>query len=133
MLINSKCIKDMKRKQTRVQSPVPAKNFQWYKVMRIEGSNVAAANFDFQASFHASLSSQKIQRKFLKDSQSRRKREQNYLCGNQSRRIRESTHHSSHNRAVAVGERQEQEKQDLLGQVSRLWKREELKLCKFIQ
>jgi hypothetical protein len=78
--------------------------------MRIKGSNVAAANFDFQVSFRPSLSSRKIQRKFLKESQSRRKREQKSLCGNQSRRKRESTHHSLHNRAVAVGERREEEK-----------------------
>ncbi len=78
--------------------------------MRIEGSNVAAANFDFQVSFQTSLPLQKIWQKFLKDSQSRRKREQKSLCRNQSRRKRESAHHSLHNRAVAVGERQEEEK-----------------------
>jgi hypothetical protein len=33
--------------------------------MRIKGSNVAAANFNFQASFRPSLSSRKIQQKFL--------------------------------------------------------------------
>ncbi len=49
----------------------------------------------FQVSFRPSLSLWKIQRKFLKDSQSRRKREQKSLRGNQSRRQRESTHHSS--------------------------------------
>ena len=78
--------------------------------MRIEGSNVAAANFDFQVFFQASRSSRKIQRKFLKDIQSRRKREQKSLCSNQSRRKRESTYHSLRNRAVAIGERQEEEK-----------------------
>ncbi len=79
--------------------------------MRIEGSNVAAANFDFQAVFQASrFFSRKIQRKFLKDSQSRRKREQKSLRGNQSRRKRESTYHSLRNRAVAIGEIQEEEK-----------------------
>jgi hypothetical protein len=41
------------------------KKFQWLKVMRIEGSNVAAANFDFQVSFQASLSLQKIQQRVL--------------------------------------------------------------------
>jgi hypothetical protein len=29
------------------QSPVPAKKFQWKKVIRIEGSNLTAANFKY--------------------------------------------------------------------------------------
>jgi hypothetical protein len=73
--------------------------------LRIEGSNLAAANFNFQVlSFWASPTES------LTDSQSIRKREQKSLCGNQSRWKRDSTHHSSHNWAVAIGERQEEEK-----------------------
>jgi hypothetical protein len=47
MLINSKCSKEMIREQTWVQSPVPAKKFQWKKVIRIEGSNLTASNFKY--------------------------------------------------------------------------------------
>ena len=34
--------------------------------MRIEGSNLAAANFNFQVSFRASLSLREVQQKFLR-------------------------------------------------------------------
>jgi hypothetical protein len=50
------------------------------KVMRIEGSNLAASNFNFQVSFRASLSSRETQRKFPRKVRAEEKESKNLFA-----------------------------------------------------
>ncbi len=78
--------------------------------MRIEGSNLAASNFNLQVSFRASLSLREVRRKFLRKVRAEEKESKNLFAVIRAEEKEKSTHHSSRNRAVAVGERREEEK-----------------------
>jgi hypothetical protein len=110
MLIYSKCIKDMIREQTRAQSPVPAKNFSIVKSDEDGRFKSCSFKFKFSSLFLSKSLFAESPTQSSTGRQSRRKREQKSLCSYQSKRKRESTHHSSRNRGVPVGERREEEK-----------------------